>query len=155
MKKTRRCSSALLALLAVALCAPGTAGAVHEARQATSSTLEVFRTLYGAEILVDSSGFTVYEFTADRRKKDRCIKIKGCTEVWPPLVVSGTPTAGPGVNASLVGTINLSDGATQVTYHGHPLYTHPADRGPGETYYEGAKQFKGRWYPISPAGKKV
>ena len=39
---------------------------------------------------------------------------------WPP--VTGTPAAGPGVIGKL-GTIKRSDGTTQATYNGHPLYT--------------------------------
>ena len=145
----------LAGVLIAAVSCTALASARPAARKASGATVEVFQTLYGSTILVDSSGFTLYEFSKDPKKKDRCVKIRGCTEVWPPLEVSGAPTAGPGVNAALLSTITLPGGAHQVTYDGHALYSHPADPGPGETYYIGVKEFKGRWYGLSPAGKRV
>lgn len=145
----------LAGVLIAAVSYTALASARPAARKASGATVEVFETLYGSKILVDSSGFTVYEFSKDSKKKDHCVKISGCPEVWPPLQASGPPTAGPGVNAALLSTITLPSGASQVTYAGHPLYTHPADPGPGETYYFKVKEFKGIWYGLDPAGKKL
>jgi predicted lipoprotein with Yx(FWY)xxD motif len=131
------------------------ASASPRARKASGATVDVHETIYGTTILVDSSGFTLYEFSKDSKKRDRCVKISGCPSVWPPLEVSGAPTAGSGVNAALLSTITLSGGASQVLYAGHPLYTHPADAGPAETYYFGAKEFRGRWYGLSATGERL
>jgi predicted lipoprotein with Yx(FWY)xxD motif len=43
------------------------------------------------------------------------------------LIVTGTPQAGAGVNASLLGTITRQDGTMQATYNGWPLYTYSID----------------------------
>ena len=150
---------ALLALAVVLLGAAVAAGARPTARRASTSTLEVLGNSYGSEVLVDSAGFTVYEFTHDAvtrgvTRKDTCVTISGCTAIWPPLLVSEAPTAGPGVSAKLLGTIMLPGGGMQVTYKHHPLYTHAGDK-PGELYYSGVKEFKGRWWLLTPAGKKV
>ena len=37
--------------------------------------------------------------------------------------MTGTPSAGPGIPNTLA-TIKRPGGTTQVTYNGHPLYTH-------------------------------
>jgi predicted lipoprotein with Yx(FWY)xxD motif len=106
-------------------------------------------------ILVSSSGRTLYEFTKDRAHSNSCVKISGCSEIWPALTSSGKPSAGPGVRASLLSTIKLPGGSRQVTYAGHALYLYSADSGPGETSYVGEKAFGGTWYAINAAGHTV
>jgi predicted lipoprotein with Yx(FWY)xxD motif len=105
-------------------------------------------------ILVSASGRTLYEFTRDHANNNRCVKISGCSKIWPALTTSGKPTAGPGVRASLLSTIKLG-GAKQVTYAGHALYLYSADSGPGETSYVGEKAFGGIWYAINSSGRTV
>jgi len=106
-------------------------------------------------ILVSPSGRTLYEFTRDRPRSNACVKIRGCSEIWPALTTSGKPTAGPGVRASLLSTIALSGGKKQVTYAGHALYLYSGDSGPGQTFYVGEKQFGGSWYAVSSSGRTV
>jgi predicted lipoprotein with Yx(FWY)xxD motif len=124
------------------------------ARRAQNATVELRETSLG-KILVSASGFTLFEFTKDKKLKDNCVTISGCPEVWPPLEVTGTPTAGTGVNASLLSTITLPGGAKQVTYKGHPLYMYIHDVGPGETGYVGAFEFGGHWYALNAKGRAV
>lgn len=107
---------------------------------------------YGT-ILVDSSGRTLYMLTADTPTKSACTG--SCPAVWPPLVVTGSPTAGSGVTASLLGTITRSDGSHQVTYNGHPLYTFARDTAAGQVNGEGINHFGGLWYVLDPAGSPV
>ena len=45
-----------------------------------------------------------------------------CAVYWPPVLTSGRPEAGPGVDRDALGTIERRDGTQQVTYHGQPLY---------------------------------
>jgi predicted lipoprotein with Yx(FWY)xxD motif len=106
-------------------------------------------------ILVSASGRTLYEFTRDRAHSNTCVKISGCSEIWPALTTSGKATAGPGLRASLLSTIKLPGGAKQVTYAGHPLYRYSGDSGPGETSYVGEKAFGGNWYAINSSGHTV
>jgi predicted lipoprotein with Yx(FWY)xxD motif len=131
-----------------------TAHARPQARGAANTTVQLRQTSRGM-ILTNGSGFTLYQFTRDRRRKDMCIAISGCYEVWPYLDGSGTVTAGPGVNAAKLSTISLVYGFRQVTYYGHPLYTYSRDAGPGETSYFGAFQFGGYWYGLTAKGKRV
>jgi predicted lipoprotein with Yx(FWY)xxD motif len=41
---------------------------------------------------------------------------------WPPVLTSGPPEAGPGVDPHALGTIVRPDGTHQVTYNGKPVY---------------------------------
>ena len=45
-----------------------------------------------------------------------------CALTWPPVLTTGRPVAGPGVDQRALGFVVLPDGARQVTYRGKPLY---------------------------------
>jgi predicted lipoprotein with Yx(FWY)xxD motif len=124
------------------------------ARPALFFTVELRKTHLG-KILAASSGFTLYVFTKDARNKDACVKIKGCPAVWIPKESQGKPSGGSGIKASLLSTVKLPSGASQVAYAGHPLYIYSDDSGPGKTSYVGVKQFGGTWYAINAAGHVV
>src|ERR1700712_4477778 len=79
------------------------------------------------DILTDASGRTLYLFEADTTSASTCSD--ACAKVWPPYLTTGAPTAGSGATASLLGTSKRSDGTTEVTYKGHPLYYYVADGG--------------------------
>ncbi len=148
--------------LAIALaCAAGAATVASAAQSrvpaahfARAATVQLRHTSLGG-ILVSSSGRTLYEFTRDRAGRNSCAAIGGCSETWPPLRVSGRPSAGAGVKASLLSTIAAPGGGRQVTYAGHPLYLYSGDGGPGETSYVGARQFGGSWYALNASGGAV
>jgi predicted lipoprotein with Yx(FWY)xxD motif len=131
----------------------GLAAAVAGAH-GSAPTVQLRKTSLG-KILVNSRGFTLYAFTPDKRNTDHCQNVKGCLSAWPALTSSGKPTAGPGIKSSLLGTIKLKDGARQVTYAGHPLYTYAGDRGPGQTSYVNFKQYGGRWPALNASGGEV
>lgn len=50
-----------------------------------------------------------------------------CAAVWPPILTSGRPEAGPGVDQSAIGVRMRPDGSWQVTYHGRALYLFNGD----------------------------
>ena len=118
------------------------------------ATLQLRQTKLG-KILVNGRGRTLYLFAADKRNKDNCITRIGCLAVWPALTTSGKPVAKAGAKTSLIGTIKLSNGQTQVTYAGHPLYTYVADSRAGQTFGEGVLQSGARWYVLNGAGKVI
>lgn len=100
--------------------------------------------------LVDSKGMTLYEFSNDTANTSKCTGT--CATNWPPLLTNGAPTAGTGVNASMLGTITRTDGGTQVTYNGMPLYYFAADKSAGDTKGQGVKSV---WYVVDPTGKSI
>jgi predicted lipoprotein with Yx(FWY)xxD motif len=105
------------------------------------------------KILVDSNGRTVYLFEKDTGPKSTCFGT--CATDWPPVTTSGKPSAGTGVTGSMLGTTKRSDGKTQVTYNGHPLYQYIGDQKAGDTAGQNVNAFGAEWYVLSPAGNKV
>jgi predicted lipoprotein with Yx(FWY)xxD motif len=119
---------------------------------AAKKTVEVRNTGLG-KILVDSKGRTLYLFKKDSRGKSACAG--ECAKFWPPLRVSGKPTAGGGLSAAKLGTIRRADGTRQVTYNGHPLYTFLQDSRPGQTHGQGLTAFGATWFVLSPSGNQI
>ena len=149
-------AAAALAALAIAACGGG-GGATAATAPATTgtgsgATIGTASTGLGT-VLVDSQGRTLYRFLKDTGSTSMCSG--ECTSDWPPLQANGKPTAGGGAKASMLGTTKRSDGTTQVTYNGHPLYTFSGDAKPGDTNGEGLNEFGGRWYAVSSSGDSV
>ena len=107
----------------------------------------------GTEILVDSKGFTLYDFHKDKGTTSACYG--ACAGVWPPLTTSGTPQATSGAEASKLGTTERSDGTMQVTYAGHPLYTYVSDTKPGEAKGNDFSSYGAQWYALKPNGEEA
>ncbi|MGA8746498.1 MAG: hypothetical protein WB507_11620 [Solirubrobacterales bacterium] len=105
------------------------------------------------EIIVTSSGVTLYDFHKDKGSKSSCYG--SCAKIWPPLTTAGTPVAAAGTKASLLGSSRRGDGITQVTYNGHPLYTYVGDSKSGETSGNGLTEFGGSWHALHPDGKEA
>ena len=79
-----------------------------------------------------------------------------CIEAWPPaLAAEAAPSAGDGVDASLLATINRGDGSVQVTYNGHPLYRYAGDVGAGRTNGMNVRDKYGQWHLVGADGKPV
>ena len=141
--------------LAVAACGGGggaTAAAPAKTTDRASVTVGLANTGLG-NILVDSHGRSLYLFKADTGTNSACGG--ACAVAWPPLLADGKPTAGSGVNTSLVGTARRSDGTEQVTYNGHPLYRFVKDTKPGQTMGQGLTAFGAPWYVLSTAGNQI
>jgi predicted lipoprotein with Yx(FWY)xxD motif len=103
--------------------------------------------------LVDSHGRTLYLFEADKNGKPACSG--ACATAWPPDTATGMPHAGSGINQTLLGTVKRSDGATQITYNGHPLYYFSGDTGAGTAMGQGANAFGAGWYVVGASGSKI
>jgi predicted lipoprotein with Yx(FWY)xxD motif len=102
------------------------------------------------KILVDGKGMTLYIFTVDGPDQSNCDA--SCLTNWPPLLTQGSPTLGPGVDDSLVGSAALADGTRIVTYNHMPLYYFINDAKPGDTTGQGVGSV---WYTLTPDGKPV
>jgi predicted lipoprotein with Yx(FWY)xxD motif len=104
------------------------------------------------QILVDSSGLTLYDFRKDQGSTSSCYG--ACAKNWPPLLTEGEPHASNGAQPNLIGTAKRKDGSEQVTYDGRPLYTFVGDEGPGEANGNDIDAFGGEWYALTPSGEE-
>ncbi|MGH2911562.1 MAG: COG4315 family predicted lipoprotein [Solirubrobacteraceae bacterium] len=107
----------------------------------------------GTILAVGSKKMTVYMFEGDKGTTSSCTG--ACASVWPPVTTSGTPTTSGAASSSDLGTITRSDGTTQVTYKGHPLYFFAKDKDSGDAYGQGVHGFGADWYVLAPSGSKV
>jgi predicted lipoprotein with Yx(FWY)xxD motif len=120
---------------------------------ATGTIIKVGMTRLG-DILVNSSGRTMYLFLADKGTTSSC-NSSACVQYWPPVLTKGAPQAGAGANASLLGTTRRGDGTTEVTYAGHPLYYFISDKKAGDVTGQGINGFGAPWYVVSPSGMLI
>ena len=160
---------AIVGVLATALAALGTVAAVS-APAATASArghaqpgLSISKQYFGSTVepytgketptyrytLTNAKGMTLYSFAPDSATKSVCYG--SCAAYWPP--VAGNASAGPGVTGQL-GTIKRTNGATQATYDGHPLYTYIGDSSPGQDNGNKINLNGGLWLdvPVTAAG---
>ena len=101
------------------------------------------------EALVGPNGNTLYLFEMDDGTTSACTG--GCADVWPALTADGgEPTAGDGLDASLLST---ADGQVpdQVAYNGHLLYYFSGDEAPGDV---NGLQIP-EWYPVAADGNAI
>lgn len=103
--------------------------------------------------LSDSKGRALYLFEADKGTTSTCYS--ACASIWPPLTTTGAVKPGVGVSARLLGTTKRTDGTTEVTYKGHPLYYYAGDSGPRQTSGQGLNQFGAKWYLLAATGDKI
>jgi len=132
--------------------APAATEAATEAPAASSggTTVSLAENDKLGSILVDDKGMTLYLFTKDTPNTSVCYD--KCATAWPPLLTTGAPVAGEGVDSSKLGTTTRTDGTVQVTYNSWPLYYYVKDKAAGDVT---GQDVGGVWYVLSAAGDKV
>lgn len=114
----------------------------------TQATIKTQSTNLGT-LLANAQGLTVYTFAADTSTASHCTG--ACAAAWPPVTVTGTPTAASGITGTL-STITRAGGVKQVTWNGHPLYTFKVDTAPGQVNGNGVNAFGAKWYAVTSSG---
>ncbi len=107
----------------------------------------------GTVLAAGPKKMTVYLFEEDKGGESACTG--ACAQAWPPVTTSGAPTGAASAKSSDLGTIARSDGTTQVTYKGHPLYFFVKDKDDEDAYGQGSKAFGAEWYVLAPSGNKI
>jgi predicted lipoprotein with Yx(FWY)xxD motif len=147
-KSNSAAASGAPATTAAAAAASG-AAAGGSAAPAGPATVDVKTGSLGT-YLTDASGNTLYLYTPDTTSASTCYG--QCVAFWPAFTTSAAPQAGSGADASMLGTSKRTDGTTQVTYDGHPLYFYKGDKSVGDTTGQGKE---GTWFVVSSAGKQI
>jgi predicted lipoprotein with Yx(FWY)xxD motif len=160
-------SLALGAAITVAACgsssSSGTAaGSSSSAPAGASSAAAVTvsaKSVHGVgTVLVNGQGQTLYLLTSEKGGKITCTASNGCTQAWPETTLASemtAPTAGTGVQSSLLGTVKDASGNLEVTYNHWPLYTFSGDSGAGVAKGQGLTSFGGTWYVLNTSGNPV
>jgi predicted lipoprotein with Yx(FWY)xxD motif len=134
------------------LAACGAAGATNTTAPnvgpgSSGTTISTGTTSLGT-VLTDSRGLTLYYFLPEKNSTvGACTG--GCLTTWPPLVVTGTPSAASGATGTLATVSVMVNGAaaTEVTYNGWPLHTFASDTASGQTNGQGVG---GMWFAAMP-----
>ncbi len=99
-------------------------------------------------VLVDPDGMTMYVFTLDTDGESVCYE--SCAELWPP--VPGSVPIGPGLDPSMFGVTTRTDGTTQLTVKGQPLYRWTSDTVPGDVT---GQNVEGVWFVVDSSGRII
>ena len=144
----------IAAAVAIAGCGGSSRGSSSGAAPSTAAkaSVEISPSKLG-DVLTDSAGRTLYLFEADKGTASTCYT--ACASIWPPLTASGAVKAGTGALAAQLGTTKRTDGTTEVTYGGHPLYYYAGDGKPGDVTGQGLNQFGAKWYVVGANGRKI
>jgi predicted lipoprotein with Yx(FWY)xxD motif len=130
--------------------APASAGA-SEAPAGAAPSINLGDTSLGSVVVDGTSGKTLYVFTADSGGASACYD--KCAAAWPPLLTDGSaPTLGAGLDAEDFATIDRTDGTTQVTFYGMPLYFFAADAAAGDVKGQGLND---KWFVVDATGKQI
>jgi predicted lipoprotein with Yx(FWY)xxD motif len=103
---------------------------------------------YG-EILANTNDETIYAFSRDKGTTSSCDAT--CAQVWKPFT-GRIARAAFGLSQTLIGWITRSDGSSQLTYNGIPLYTYSGDTAPGQANGEGLRAYGGSWSVVATTG---
>jgi predicted lipoprotein with Yx(FWY)xxD motif len=92
------------------------------------------------QVLTDSNGMTLYTFDKDADGMSACYE--GCAVKWPPALAAADAKA-----EGDYGVTARTDGTSQWTYKGMPLYTWYEDAAVGDTTGDGVG---GVWHVAKP-----
>ena len=104
------------------------------------------------DIIVDAEGKTLYAFTPDSAGESTCYD--DCATAWPPLIATDAAaiSAGTGLDATKLTTVDRTDGTKQVKYGDWPLYYFAEDAAAGDTKGQGLFD---KWYVMDAAGELI
>lgn len=106
------------------------------------------------EIIVDSSGRTLYVFSQDLAAKEPTCYGE-CADTWLPVLANADPAGGTGIDVAAAKTMPRRDGGDQATYRGHPLYRYAGDKTDRDASGQGLDMFGGEWHVLTKNGEPL
>ena len=122
-----------------------------EQKESTATVITTGDSEFGS-ILFDGQDQAIYIWEVEESAEAECYD--GCAVAWPPVLTDGAPQAKGGVNSDLLGTTKRTDGSTQVTYDGHPLYYYEHEDA-GEVKCHNVSTHGGLWWVVQPDGSRA
>jgi predicted lipoprotein with Yx(FWY)xxD motif len=116
-----------------------------------SATLNTANVAKLGTVVTDSKGYVLYRFDADSANPTKISCYNTCATLWPAATTTGSVTTN-GIDKSLVSTAKRTDGGTQITLAGWPLYRYSKDTQPKQTNGQGVD---GTWFAVTPSGAKI
>ncbi|WP_369248474.1 hypothetical protein [Streptomyces sp. R41] len=140
--------------LTLAGCGSG-GGSGNGAKTGTSTASETTLTTADVKnvgtVVTDGKGYVLYRFDADSANPTKVTCYDACAKLWPAATAQGGITT-KGIDKNLVSTVKRTDGTTQLTLAGWPLYRYTKDDEPKEAYGQGVD---GTWFAVTPTGAKA
>lgn len=100
------------------------------------------------KVLADSQGNILYLYTPDKQGASTCYD--KCAAAWP--ITGKADGVDAGLDAKLLGTTTRTDGSTQATWGGWPLYYYVKDKAPGDLQGQAVGNV---WYVLGADGKGI
>lgn len=153
IRVTLAAAGALLALTACSADGSGGGGGEDAAPTTPDQAGPVELTLVESEAgtaLADAEGRILYGFTKDKDAESVCEA--DCIATWPALTTAEGVELGEGLDESLLGTTERTDGVTQVVYNDWPLYYYVGDALPEESNGQGLDD---EWFLVAPDGTLI
>lgn len=135
---------------APATSAPADSGGSGSEHMATTTMLMAKSMKGMGSVVTDDKGMTLYRSDMDQATPSMSMCTGACAKTWMPVMAQDSVQT-MGVEKSLLGSVNRSDGMKQLTLGGWPLYRYMGDTKAGQMSGQGKDKM---WFAVTPAGKK-
>jgi predicted lipoprotein with Yx(FWY)xxD motif len=105
------------------------------------------------DILVASSGRSLYMFDPDARKPGGSVCNGQCADVWPPIIVkSEAALVAPSGFGGKLTAVKRDDGSLQAAVNGWPIYGWVFDKSKGDLNGQAVNEV---WWVLDPTGNPI
>jgi len=122
-------------------------GSAHMA----TTTMLMAKTVQGmGSVVTDDKGMTLYRYDMDQATPSMSMCTGDCAKTWMPVMAQDSLQT-DGVEKTLLGSVDRTDGMKQLTLGGWPLYRYMGDTKAGQMNGQAKEKM---WFAVTPSGKK-